>query len=444
MIQDYTLTDRLLGKIFSLKERFTPHHEKQIPIQDKRDIVLIPFGMGIGNTPTTADQYPDKESMNAIFDRMSRAAGFDLHEYESDSRYGNMHDGCCWAVADDLFHMVRLINEFRQVPSIDLLDRLQVLPHSAGIFLTGWLTGILSLSDMMRLTHECSQILVQNEEAAALEEVSEWFYTDPNLQGVAQGKYLKELRRQVDPAFNFTKEKLAARLHGKLQFVFSPTAGMMQDLVADVEKEKIDVHLAIRMTPHCVVFAGNALESERFFNLFTGARKIAMRRITLQIRGTTHCARFDRSAEQTQKLLQSYLQQNCLRDPVIPFINWSGEWVRSKEGFVNAVAGNANQLISFDKMVECAFGHGGKYFLLMQSGTSKVAGDVFDGIIRSNVPDPKSIHVYKSVVCGKKHPLYHFLSGHSETHVHPTYTFDETIGWYEQQLEKRRLIKSTL
>jgi hypothetical protein len=442
MREEFTLTDRLLAKTYSLIERFAGSHPKtQIQSRDVRDIVLVPFGMGLGNTPVTKSEYPDEKLINSIFERMSKVAGFDLWDYENDSRYGNMHDGCCWAVADDLFHIIRLIHELRSVSPLDLFNRLQILPHSAGIFLTSWLTGITSFEDMMSLTHECAEFLVQNEKRASLQEVTDWFSEGSLVGQVDRQECLKELRNRVDPSFLLSNQELAIHLRGKLQFLFCPTPSMLEDLLVDVEKEKIDVQLAVRMSPHCVIFAGNALETERFYSLFTGARKIAIRRVTLQINGTSHCPRFNWAAAQTKKLLESYDAQNKLRDPVIPFINWKGEWVQTKKDFIEAAAGNSNQLIEFDKMIQRAYEHGGKHFLLIQTGTSKLAGDVFDGIIRSNVSVPKSVEIYKSITSEKNHPLYHLLSNNSDA-ICSQCSLEDTVNWYQQELEKRRKVLS--
>jgi hypothetical protein len=433
-MKDYTITDWILGKMFSLVERLTHHKEKEVAIEDQRDIVWVPFGMGLGRVPVTMNQYEDRELIDLIFQRMNKIAGFDPQEYEQEARFGSLHDGCCWAVADDLYHTIRLLNEFRQRPSFNLLDRLQVMPHSAGIFFTSWLTGMASLQEMLILTHECSKIMYETEQAAATKEINDWYFSGASFSPEKQD-CLQKLRAKVDPSSQLSPEELADQLHGRIEFLFSPTAHMLEEFISDVQKQGIGMDVGIRMSPHCVIFTGSALELERFSRLFTGARKIALRRNVLQVQGSPHGPRFNPSGAQTKALLQSY--KNRLREPVVPFINWRGEWAQTKEDFIDAAAGNSNQLISFDKMIERAFSHGGKHFLLIQTGTHTVAGDFFDGIIRSHIPNPNSIHVHKSVIKGKEHPLLPFLSEHPQK-THGPCSLDETVEWYEDQLEKRR------
>lgn len=439
--RDYGLADRLLGKTYSIVERFTQSRpELSVDRHNPRDIVLIPFGMGIGNTPFSFKEYEcNKALVTSIFSQMSDHAGFNMCDYEQEQHYGNLHDGCCWAVADDFYHVLRLLNDLKESGNVAPIDRLQILPHSAGIFIGGWLSGIVSVHDMMQLTHECSQILADGESRAARQEVDSWYFQDDAAIGEKFQSELRQLRKYVDPSSSLDLDSLAPRLHGKLQFLFCPKPGMLEDLIADVIEQKINVHVAIRLSPHCIVLAGNALETERFYQLFTPTRMLAIRRVTLQIKGTSHSIRCEHAAKKTRDLMDRYLSEGRLKDPVIPFTNWKGEWVQSKEGFADTVAGNANQTFQFDKMVQTSYEHGAKHFVLLQSGTAKVAGDVFDGVIRSNVTTPKDVHVYKSVTHDRRHPLIDTLFESNPHHRYPTpIVLNEIVHWYESQVEQRR------
>jgi hypothetical protein len=226
-------------------------------------------------------------------------------------------------------------------------------------------------------------------------------------------KYLEVLaERWYGDRFLWTIISIANRLNGDLELVFSLYSHELEKLIADVREHQIGVSVAIAMSPNAAVFAGNSLEMARFHQLFTGARKIELKRVTVDVKGTPHCQRLARGARHAAELLKIYEQQGRLRDPVVPLLSCTGEMVRTKQAFIEAITGIADQPMRYGSMIEKSLDEGGRHFVLIQSGMSSAAGDLFDAIIRNhaNIKGIKSIHIYHPTLrAAEPHPVCEIL-----------------------------------
>lgn len=446
--KNYSVTDRLLGKAYQVRERLVAKLGNKNHQKDglSRDIVLVPFGLGVtrrGEAETYCYQH-NPALTHEVFTRMNQVIGFDIrafarHEIPGHELLSHMHDNGCWSVTDDLVHLIRLFRDLQQNGNTDLIERLQILPFSAGTYLTAWLAGVVSFEDMALLVHQCMHFMSENESILSFEEVTRWFFNPREKLSEIERKLLKEIRQKVDPSATLSKEALAKKLHGKLELVFSLNANVLEKLISDVRENRIGVSPAIKLSPNTAVFAGNELEMTRFRELFVGKRKIELRRVPIDVKGTPHFNRLREASRHAVELLKLYDQQGRLRDPMIPFTSHSGEWVRTREEFIRTIAGIPNQPCYFDHMIEKALEEGGRHFILVQSGMASTAGDLFDGIIRNNanIRGYSSINVYPpSAHLTDLHPLCKILQKQDQDRVHDAskQSLSETIRWYEKQL----------
>jgi hypothetical protein len=216
---------------------------------------------------------------------------------------------------------------------------------------------------------------------------------------------------------------------------------MLGKLIADVRELQIGVSVGITMSPNAAVFAGNALEMARFHQLFTGIRKLEMKRVTVDASGTPHCQRLARGARHAADLLKVYEQQGRLRDPVVPLLSCTGEVVHTRQEFIEAISGIADQPLRFDAMIDKALDEGGRHFVLIQSGMSSAAGDLFDAIIRNhaNVKGTKDVHIYPPALrTADAHPVCATLEKQAGVAVpEPTQqSLADTTHWYERLLSE--------
>lgn len=442
----YSVTEKLLGKAYQVREKlFAKRGECKYAASDGRDIVLVPFGMGVsrrGVGETSCYRY-NETLADEVFARMNQVVGFDLRAYAREKilgheDMGDLHDKCCWAVGDDLVHVVRLFRELQAAGATGLVSRLQLLPHSAGTYLCGWLAGVLSFQDALQVVHQAAKLMAEAEVRASQEEVHRWYFNPKEKLSEAERKWLSQIRERIDPQAQMGAERLAEHLHGSLELVFSLNAHFLNQLVSDIRENRIGVSLAISMSPNSAVFAGNALEMERFRKLFVGKRKIELRQVPVEVSGTPHHERLKEANRHTTELLKMYDFQGRLRDPVVPLISFDGELVRTRAEFIRAVAGIPSEPCSFDRMIERTLEEGGRHFVMIQSGLSTTAGDLFEGIIRNraNTGGFAPVHVYRPSLRGVPHPLCSVLESIKENRVAEAnrQSLSETLAWYEKQL----------
>ncbi len=447
----YTMTERLLGKVYRAREILSSPRRKatgNVKARGARDLVLVPFGIGVTrrgeaenlcyvSNPKLADQ---------VFEQMNQAVGFDLRAFadcpiRGHERHGDLHDACCWAVADDLVHVLRLFRDIQQTGGVGLVPRLQILPHSAGTYLAGWLSGIVSFQDMALIAHQCSHLMSEDVRLSSEEETEHWFFNGQTDLSANERTLLQEIRKEVDPLGELEQRPLANRLNGALELVFSLSSVMLNKLIAEVRELRIGVSVGITMSPNAAVFAGNALEMARFHQLFTGIRKLELKRVTVDVKGTPHCHRLARGARHAAELLKVYDQQGRLRDPVVPLLSCTGEVVRTRQAFIEAISGIADQPMHFDGMIEKTLDEGGRHYVLIQSGMSSAAGDLFDGIIRNhaNVKGIKRVHIYQpSLRTADPHPVCAALKKQPKAQVPEAarQSMADTTRWYERLLSK--------
>jgi hypothetical protein len=363
---------------------------------------------------------------------------FWFHGYE---RHGDLHDACFWAVADDLVHLFRLFRDIQRTGGVGLVPRLQILPHSGGTYLAGWLSGIVSFQDMALIAHQCSHLMSEDVRLSSLEETEHWFFNGQLNRTANDRTLLREIRREVDPLGELERRPLANRLNGALELVFSLSSLMLTKLIAEVRELQIGVSVGITMSPNAAVFAGNALEMARFHQLFTGIRKLELKRVTVDARGTPHCHRLARGARHAAELLKVYEQQGRLRDPVVPLLSCTGEVVRTRHEFIEAITGIADQPLRFDVMIDRVLDEGGRHFVLIQSGMSSAAGDLFDAIIRNhaNVKGTTGVHIYQPALrTADPHPVCEALEKRDEAAVPGStrQSMADTAHWYERLLSE--------
>jgi hypothetical protein len=128
---------------------------------------------------------------------------------------------------------------------------------------------------------------------------------------------------------------------------------------------------------------------------------------------------------------------------VVPVLSCTGEVVRTRQAFIEAVAGIADQPLRFDAMIEKAIDEGGRHFVLIQSGMSSSAGDLFDAVIRNhaNVKGTKSVHIHHpSLRSEAPHPVTAILEKQPATAIPepPHQSITDTTRWYERLLSERQ------
>jgi nucleoside-diphosphate-sugar epimerase len=447
----YTVAERVLGKVYRARERFLAPRREAAPnaaAGGTRDLVLAPFGIGVTRRGEAENHcyHFNPQLADQVFAQMNQALGFDLRAFALGSiprheRHGNLHDACSWAVADDLIHVLRLFRDIQRTGGTGLIPRLQILPHSGGSYLAGWLAGVVSFQDMALITHQCSHLMSENVRVASLAETERWFFKEPAKLTVAEQNLLQELRQHVDPQKQMSLDDLAWHFKGSLDLVFSLSAHVLEKLIADVRAHQIGASVAIKMSPNAAVFAGNALEMARFRQLFTGARKLELKRVTVEANGTPHYKRLAGAARHAADLLKIYESQGRLRDPVVPFLSCTGEVVRTRQAFIEAIAGIADQPLCYDRMIEKALDEGGRHFVLIQSGMSTTAGDLFDAVIRhhANAKGIKSEHIYHPALrTAQPHPVCAILENRPGSAVPDaaSQSLVDTTRWYERLLSE--------
>jgi nucleoside-diphosphate-sugar epimerase len=448
--QDYPVADRLIGKAYRVREKILSKFStrKKASLKSQRDIVLVPFGLGVtrrGEAEVHCYQY-NPQIAHEVFARMSQVAGFDLrafarNEIPRHEVLGDLHDNGCWSVTDDLIHIIRLFRDFQRHGATGVVNRLQILPFSAGTHLAGWLSGIVSFDDMALLVHQCMHLMSENEDMVTGQEIVKWFYNPREKLSEVEKNLLKELRGKVDPESRFSAAELARVFHGKLELVFALNAGLLEGLNNDIRENRIGVSPAIKMSPNVTVFAGNELEMARFRQMFVGKRKIELRRVPVDVKGTPHFPRLKEAARHSTELLKLYDRQGRLRDPAVPMMSYNGEAVRTKEQYIKAMAGIADQPCYFDRMVERTLEEGGRHYLLIQSGLSSTAGDLFGGVIQSNanVKRYDSVKIYPPALKTQDlHPVCQLLPQDKSRSVSDALEqpLAQTISWYEKELLK--------
>jgi thioester reductase-like protein len=445
-VPHYTISERVLAKVYQVGQRLTPKRKAaQHALSGAvRDLVLMPFGMGVtrrGEAEAFAYRYEEKLADDA-FARLNQVVGFDLRAYAlrgipGHETAGHLHDQSCWAVADDLIHLARMCRDIQHVGSGALRSRLQILPHSSGTYLAGWMAGVVSFEDMALITHQCSHLMAEAETLAVQDEIERWFFNPSKELSGEDVALLKQLRHKVDPSAALDREMLANRLSGRLELLFSLNAHAMENLVADLQRHQTGVARAISMSPYCAVFAGNELQMARFDALFVGKRKLEFKRVLVEVSGTPHFSRLKDAATKITELLRQYERQKRLRDPVVPFISHNGEWVTTREQFIEAIAGIADQPMAFDRMVEQSLEHGGQHYFLMQSGMTAAAADLFDGTIAgcANHLGYQGIRVYPANLRTREpHPICSLLPKGETQPACLEQSLTDTLRWYEQQL----------
>ena len=447
----YTVTERLLGKAYRVREMLRsprPREADDMAAGGGRDLVLVPFGMGAtrrGEGENYCYHY-NPELTDQVFEQMNQAIGFDLRAFAYSpiprhAHHGDLHDACCWAIADDLVHVLRLFRDIQRMGGVGIVPRLQILPHSGGTYLAGWLSGIVSFQDMALIAHQCSHLMSENVRLSSLEETGQWFFDEQMKLSADERAVLQEIRHHVDPRGELEQDALANRLGGNLELVFSLSSLRLKRLIADVRERNIGVSVGITLSPNAVVFAGNALEMARFHQLFTGARKLEMRHVTVDVKGTPHCQRLAQGARHGAELLKIYERQGRLRDPVVPLLSCTGEVVQTRQGFIEAIAGIADQPLHFDSMIEKALDQGGRHFVLAQSGLSSTAGDFFDAIIRNhaNVKGIKGVHIYPPALrTPEPHPVCEHIEKRPEAAIPGAMhqSIADSIHWYDRLLSE--------
>lgn len=442
----YSVVERVLAKAYRIEQRLlrrkrAKHHALSGPV---RDLVLMPFGIGVtrrGEAEARIYRHEDKLA-NEVFARMNQVVGFDLrayalHQIPGHEQAGHLHDHSCWAVADDLVHVARMFREIQNSGGSGLSSRLQLLPHSSGTYLAAWLAGVVSFQDMALLTHQCSHLMAEAERLAVQDEVEHWFFKPREAWSSEEIALLQQIRHKVDPASTLDRGALADRLGGRLELLFSLSAPALESLVADLQQQRIGVSRAITMSPRCAVFAGNALQMARFDALFVGKRKLEFKRVLVEVNGTPHFSRLKAAADKIVELLRAYSQQGRLRDPVIPFLSHHGDWVTTREQFIEAIAGIADQPLSFDRMVERSLEKGGQHYFLLQSGLTATAADLFDGTIRdcANLLGYEKIQVYPAISRQREaHSICALLSKGARQPAALDQSLSDTLRWYEQLL----------
>ncbi len=452
----YSVADRLLGKAYQVRERLVAGMQarEHAGAGAARDIVLVPFGMGATRRGEgEVNAYVHEEKLcDEIFARMNQVVGFDLRAFAGEpirghERLGDVHDDCCWAVADDMMHIIRFFRDVQQTGGTDLAPRLQIMPHSGGIYMAGWLSGVISFDDMALLAHQGAHLISECERLTSIREVDEWFFKQQTPLSAGERRLLDELRRKVDPESRMDCESLAEHFHGRLDMVFSLNAHFLEGLMNEIREKGIQVAPAITLSPNSTVFAGNALEMMKFAELFTGKHRIELKRVPLEVWGSPHHERLRGLSGVTTELLEIYERQGRLRDPVVPFISHDGTRVTTRGQFIATMAGIGDKVCHYEQMIEGALNDGGRHFLLIQSGMFSTAGNLFDGVIHSvaRTRVHAGVKVYRPCMTSREpHPASRILKRSEDRRIPGAQdqSLAETIRWYEQQLSEAQSARS--
>lgn len=441
----YSLTDRTISKAYRAAERlFSILRPRRAGSGGPaRDIVLAPFGMGVtrrGEAEISA--YSREERLcDEVFARMNQVVGFDLRAFAREpiprhEHLGDIHDHCCWATADNLAQVLRLFQDVRVLGGADLVPRLQVLPHSAGTNLAGWLAGVMSFHDMALMAHHVFYQFSECEREIARAEVERWFGEGAAKVAPEDRALLAEMRAKVDPASAIALDRLAQHFHGQLELVFTLNARMLRQLIEELRARRIEAAPAITLSANSAVFAGSALEIEKLRRFLLGWRRIEMRGLSLEVRGTPHCERLKPSHRPALEVLEEFERQGRLRDPVAPIASHEGEMIRTRHEFIEAVAGIGDLPARYDRMVERVVEEGGRHFLLVQSGFAGSPGDFFEGVLR-NAAGTRDLRVYRPHMGpSTPQPIAKLLDAHEhrcEPHAREE-PIEETMRWYEREL----------
>jgi thioester reductase-like protein len=406
---NYTITERIPGKASRM-----------------RDLVLVPFGMGVtrrGEAENLCYRFNPKLA-DQVFEQMNQVIGFDLRAFArrpipGHENHDDLHDASCWAVADDLIHVLRLFRDIQQTGGVGFAPRLQILPHSEGIYLAGWLSGIVSFQDMALIAHQCSYLLSENAHLASIEETENQFFDEQTSLTSAERTLLREISQQADPLEELEPDTLANRLNGDLELVLSFSSPTL--------------------SPDAAVFAGKALKTAHFDQPFNEAHERELKRMTVDVKGSPHGQHPPQGARHVAELLKIYEQQGRLHDPLVPLLSHTGATIRTRQAFIEAIIDIADQPLHFDDMIEKALDDGGRHFVLVQSGMSAVAGEFFGAIIH-DLADAKGInavHVYQPALrTAKPHPVCEILEKRPEAAV-PNAVHQsmlDTTRWYERLL----------
>ncbi|MFZ4695196.1 MAG: SDR family oxidoreductase [Verrucomicrobiia bacterium] len=441
----YSLTDRLIGKGYRAASRLFSILTPRRPdgVGTGRDLVLAPFGMGVTRRgESEVHAYLREERLcDEVFARMNQVVGFDLRAFAREpipghEQLGDVHDDSCWATADNFAQVIRFFQDVRETGGTGLVSRMQILPHSAGMNITAWLAGVMSFHDMALMAHQSSHQISECERQVARAEVERWFGVNAAKLSPEDRAILDELRRRVDPAGAIGMDRLARHFHGQLMLVFALNASMIEHLVVELRKRRIDVGRAITLAPNTAVFAGNALEIEKLNRLLQGWRRIEMRGMPLEVRATPHHDRLRAAHRATAEVLEEFDRQGRLRDPVVPIASHDGSRLRTRHEFIEAVAGMGDCPAHYDRMIRSVVEAGGRHFLLVQSGFVGSAGDFFEGVIR-NAADVGGVNIHRPHMGPQEPQPVAMLLEKREDRREPgarLQPIEETIRWYEREL----------
>ncbi len=443
----YPLAERIIGKSYQLRERAAALFQirrKENRVHGDRDLVLVPFGMGVtrrGEGEVNTYQH-EKELSNEAFARMNQVLGFDLRAFAREPLHGHeelgdVHDDCCWATADNLIHVARLFRDVQLTGGTGLVPRLQVLPHSGGFYISGWLAGVVSLQDMALMAHQCSHLISEGERLASLREVEQWFFSENSQVSEDDRRMLDALRARLATHDQKSRDALARHLCGRLEMVFALNTQTLKALL--IEVSGLGLAPAITLSPNCAVFAGNALQMARFHELMAGKSKLEFRSLALEVRGTPHFKRLAAAHQHAVALLERYDRQGRLRDPVVPIASYDGQRIRTRAEFIQSMASIADKPFDYGAMVEGALADGGRHFILLQSGMASAAGNLFDGIIHNAAN--RRVHAEVNI----HRPTMQTRDPHAICRLLPTdatrcvpkaqdQTLEETLRWYEREL----------
>ncbi|MCC7518986.1 MAG: SDR family oxidoreductase [Verrucomicrobiae bacterium] len=441
----YSLTDRLISKAYRAAGRvFSILRAGRVQRNGPaRDLVLAPFGMGVTRRGEAEGYTYSREERlcDEVFARMNQVVGFDLRAFAREpipghEDLGDVHDHSCWATADNLAQVLRFFQDVRASGGVGLVPRMQILPHSAGTNLAGWLAGVMSFHDMALMAHHVFHQVSECERQVARAEVERWFGVAAAKVAPEDRAILDEMRRKVDPAGSLALSRLARHFHGRLELVFTLNARMLRHLQEELRRRRIAVAPAITLSPNSAVFAGNALEIEKLRRFLLGWRRIEMRGLPLEVSATPHCERLRDAHRPALEVLEEFDRQGCLRDPVVPVVSYNGEMIRTRREFIEAVAGIGDRPARYDRMIEKTIEEGGRHFLLVQSGFAGSPGDFFEGVIR-NAAGAGDLRIHRPHMGPAAPQAAALLLDRQELRRAPgarDESIEETMRWYEQEL----------
>jgi nucleoside-diphosphate-sugar epimerase len=441
----YSWTNRAISKAYRLAGRAFSVLRPRRARRDgpARDLVLAPFGMGVTRRgEAEVHAYSREERLcDEVFARMNQVVGFDLRAFAREpvpghEQLGDVHDDCCWATADNLAQVLRLFQDVRATGGAGLVPRMQILPHSAGSNLAGWLAGVMSFHDMALMAHHVFHQVSECERRVAREEVERWFGAGAAKVAPADRAVLDEMRAKVDPAGALALDRLARHFNGELELVFTLNAKLLRHLVDQLRERRIGVTPAITLAPNSAVFAGNALEVAKLRRFLLGWRRIEMRGLPLEVRATPHCERLRGAHRPCVEVLEEFDRQGRLRDPVVPIASYDGSMIRTRREFIEAIAGIGDCPARYDRMVEAVVEGGGRHFLLVQSGFAASPGDFFEGVIR-NAAGTGDLVVHRPHMGPPEPQPMALLLERQEHRREPdarAEPVEETMRWYEREL----------